>query len=71
MPRLKRNASKRAKKARMHHEMGKFKRGNLHSGSKTGPVVTSREQAVAISLNESGQSRKPKRKKKSRRSRRS
>jgi len=27
---------------------GKFKRGQLHSGSKTGPVVTSRKQELAI-----------------------
>lgn len=29
-----------------------FKRGELHSGSKQGPVVTSRKQAIAIGLNE-------------------
>ena len=32
--------------------MGKFKRGALHSGSKSGPTVTSRKQAVAIMLSE-------------------
>ncbi len=32
--------------------MHEFKEGTLHSGSKTGPKVTSREQAVAISLSE-------------------
>jgi hypothetical protein len=32
--------------------MGKFKRGTLHSGSKAGPAVTSRKQAVAIMLSE-------------------
>jgi len=32
--------------------MGEFKRGQLHSGSKTGPVVTKRKQAVAIGLSE-------------------
>lgn len=32
--------------------MGKFKRGELHSGSKHGPVVKSRKQAVAIMLSE-------------------
>lgn len=30
----------------------KFKHGNLHSGSKSGPKVTSRNQAVAIMLDE-------------------
>jgi hypothetical protein len=32
------------------HEMGKFKKGTLHSGSKKGPKVKSRKQAVAIML---------------------
>lgn len=32
--------------------MGKFKRGSLHSGSKGGPTVTNRKQAVAIMLSE-------------------
>lgn len=32
--------------------MHEFKAGELHSGSKTGPVVKSREQALAIALNE-------------------
>ena len=34
-----------------------FKRGTLRSGSKTGPKVTSRDQAIAIALSESGESR--------------
>ena len=33
--------------------MHKFKTGELHSGSKTGPKVTSRKQAVAIAISES------------------
>lgn len=41
----------------MATEMRKFKHGTLHSGSKTGPIVKSRKQAVAISLKESGLSR--------------
>jgi len=32
--------------------MEEFKRGTLRSGSKTGPKVKSRKQAVAIGLNE-------------------
>jgi hypothetical protein len=32
--------------------MGEFKRGTLHSGSKKGPKVTSRAQAVAIAMSE-------------------
>jgi hypothetical protein len=36
----------------VHTEMKKFSQGKLHSGSKTGPVVKNRKQAIAISLNE-------------------
>ena len=32
--------------------MREFKVGELHSGSKTGPLVKSRKQAVAIALSE-------------------
>jgi hypothetical protein len=32
--------------------MGEFKRGELHSGSKKGPEVTSKKQATAIALSE-------------------
>lgn len=32
--------------------MSKFKHGGLHSGSKSGPKVQSRSQAVAIMLSE-------------------
>lgn len=32
--------------------MHKFKHGSLHSGSKKGPKVTNRKQAVAIMLSE-------------------
>jgi len=33
-------------------EMRKFKAGELHSGSKTGPIVKSRKQALKIGLDE-------------------
>lgn len=39
-------------------EMQKFHAGTLHSGSKKGPVVTKKSQAVAIALSEAGLSRK-------------
>jgi hypothetical protein len=58
VPILKKSAPKKAKKARMHSEMTKFKKGALHSGSKDGPKVKSRAQAIAIGLHESGQGRK-------------
>lgn len=32
--------------------MHKFKHGNLHSGSKSGPKVKNRKQAIAIMLSE-------------------
>ena len=38
--------------------MGKFKRGTLHSGSKHGPKVKSREQAVAIMMSEKKKAKK-------------
>jgi hypothetical protein len=44
--------------------MREFKHGALHSGSKKGPKVTSRKQAVAIALSEArkaGENVKPKR----------
>lgn len=34
------------------HEMGKFKKGKLHTGSKKGPVVKKRKQAIAIMLSQ-------------------
>jgi hypothetical protein len=42
----------------MSKEMEKFKEGELHSGSKKGPIVKNPKQAIAISLSESGQSKK-------------
>ena len=42
----------------MRAEMQKFKEGKLRSGSKYGKKVTSRKQAIAIGLSESGQSKK-------------
>lgn len=49
--------TKAQKQKVVHTEMHKFKQGSLHSGSKQGPKVTSRKQAVAIALSESGQSK--------------
>lgn len=36
----------------MQKTMHEFKAGTLHSGSKTGPKVTSRKQAIAIGLSQ-------------------
>lgn len=38
--------------------MHEFKHGQLHSGSKSGPKVKSRKQAVAIAMSEAGKSKK-------------
>ena len=40
------------KKGKVHKVMHEFKHGTLHSGSKKGPKVKSRKQAVAIALSE-------------------
>jgi Family of unknown function (DUF6496) len=39
-------------KGKVAKVMGEFKRGKLHSGSKKGPKVKTRRQAVAIGLSE-------------------
>jgi hypothetical protein len=41
-----------------HKVMREFKQGKLHSGSKTGPKVKSRKQAVAIALSEARKGKK-------------
>ena len=43
--------------AGVEQEMHKFKRGTLHSGSKHGPIVTNRKQAIAIAMHEAGLSK--------------
>lgn len=57
--------TKTQKKAAMRLVMREYKSGKLHSGSKHGPKVKSRSQAIAIGLKQSGQSRKKARRKRS------
>lgn len=40
------------KSPKIHKVMHEFKHGELHSGSKHGPKVESRKQAVAIAISE-------------------
>jgi len=42
---------------KVHKVMHEFKEGELHSGSKQGPQVTNRKQAVAIAMSEAGKSK--------------
>lgn len=53
--------AKAPKMAKVGVVMKEYKAGKLHSGSKKGPVVKSRQQAVAIAMSESGM-KKPKKK---------
>ena len=42
----------KVKKPKIEKVMHEFKEGVLHSGSKKGPKVTNRKQAVAIAISE-------------------
>ena len=49
MPRRRKETPRQSK---VHRVLSEFKRGELHSGSKTGPKVKSRKQAIAIGMSE-------------------
>lgn len=51
-------------KSKVEKVMHEFKSGQLHSGSKKGPVVNKRSQAIAIALSEGRKAAKTKKKKK-------
>lgn len=53
----KKHVNKDAKVEKVLHE---FKEGELHSGSKKGPKVTNKRQALAIAINESKKAKKKK-----------
>ncbi len=45
-------AKKSKSKEKISKVMSEFKHGELHSGSKKGPIVSSPKQAIAIGLSE-------------------
>jgi hypothetical protein len=47
-------------KPKIKKVMKEFEKGELHSGSKKGPVVTDKKQGIAIALSEAGMSNKNK-----------
>jgi uncharacterized protein DUF6496 len=62
MPMKKKPQSKKIakKKTKIEKVMREYKEGKLHSGSKKGPRVTNRKQAVAIALSEARKNKKKK-----------
>jgi hypothetical protein len=44
--------SKQRRQEKVRQVLHEFKTGELHSGSKRGPLVRNRRQAVAIALNQ-------------------
>jgi hypothetical protein len=54
----------RTAKNKMGKVMHEYKAGELHSGSKSGPMVKSRKQAIAIAMSEANMAnKKPKKSK--------
>lgn len=46
------NSRGKMAKSKMEKTMGEYAQGTLHSGSKTGPKVTNRKQAIAIGISQ-------------------
>jgi len=46
------SSAKKKKANKIKKTMTEFKKGELHSGSKKGPIVKDYEQAVAIAINQ-------------------
>lgn len=60
-----RKTTKQKKAAKVKATMHEWKAGTLNSGSKSGPVVTSQKQAVAIALSQAAKIGKRKKTKRS------
>lgn len=54
---MKETKKQQAKIGKVMHE---YKAGTLNTGSKTGPIVKSRKQAVAIAMSQAGMTKKKK-----------
>ncbi len=57
-------AAHKRKQKKIRKVMEEFKEGDLHSGSKKGPVVKNRKQAIAIAISESRKGKSSVKKKK-------
>jgi hypothetical protein len=53
-------AEKKVNKGKVEKVLKEYKEGKLNSGSKKGPVVKSKKQAVAIAMSEAGMKKKKK-----------
>jgi hypothetical protein len=50
-------AKRKKRGGKMAKVMGEYKRGTLHSGSRRGPRVKSRKQAIVIGMSETRRAR--------------
>ena len=57
-PRPRSKAARKRQSAKIGKVMHEYKTGALHSGSKSGPIVHSRDQAIAIALHKAAARRK-------------
>ena len=55
---MKKPTTKAGKQAKIAKVMREYKAGTLNTGSKKGPIVKNRKQAVAIALSQAGMSKK-------------
>lgn len=53
---------KKIKKKKIGKVMKEYGEGTLHSGSKSGPIVENKDQALAIAINSAKKSKKKKKK---------